>query len=68
MCGRFTIIVPYEDILIRYYINEDTNINYVPSYNATPMQYIPAVIRGTNGNRLGALRWGLAQRGLKTIR
>ncbi|WP_019639808.1 SOS response-associated peptidase [Paenibacillus fonticola] len=59
MCGRFTITVPYSDLLIRYYIDEDTNINYVPSYNAAPMQYIPSVVRGKNGNRIGVLRWGL---------
>lgn len=59
MCGRFTITVPYEELLLRYYIDEDTNINYEPSYNAAPMQYIPAVVKGSNGNRLGSLRWGL---------
>lgn len=59
MCGRFTITVPYSDLLIRYYIDDETNINYEPSYNVAPMQYIPAVVRGSNGNRLGNLRWGL---------
>ncbi|GAA0135445.1 SOS response-associated peptidase [Paenibacillus sp. YSY-4.3] len=59
MCGRFTITVPYDELLIRYYINEETNIIYEPSYNAAPMQYIPAVVKGINGNRLGSLRWGL---------
>ncbi|GIP61114.1 SOS response-associated peptidase [Paenibacillus woosongensis] len=59
MCGRFTITAPYSDILIRYYIDEETSINYRPTYNAAPMQYIPAVVNGSNGNRLGNLRWGL---------
>lgn len=59
MCGRFTITVPYSELLIRYYIDEETNINYESTYNAAPMQYIPAVVRGSNGNRLGTLRWGL---------
>lgn len=59
MCGRFTIAAPYSDILIHYYIDEETNINYQPTYNAAPMQYIPAVVKGSIGNRLGNLRWGL---------
>jgi len=59
MCGRFTITAPIEEIIIRYYIDKSTIINYVPTYNAAPMQFVPAVVRSKNGNRLGELRWGL---------
>ncbi|WMT43522.1 SOS response-associated peptidase [Paenibacillus sp. D2_2] len=59
MCGRFTITAPIEEIMIRYYIEKSTIINYQPIYNAAPMQYVPAVVSSKNGNRLGELRWGL---------
>ncbi|AZS15382.1 SOS response-associated peptidase [Paenibacillus lutimineralis] len=59
MCGRFTITAPIEDIMIQYYVDKNTNINYKPIYNAAPMQYVPAIVQGKDGNRLGELRWGL---------
>lgn len=59
MCGRFTITAPIEDIMLQYYVDNNPNINYKPIYNAAPMQFIPAIVRGENGNRLGELRWGL---------
>lgn len=59
MCGRFTITAPIEDIMIQYYVDKNTNINYKPIYNAAPMQYVPAIVHGKNGNKLGELRWGL---------
>ncbi|GAA0373071.1 SOS response-associated peptidase [Paenibacillus motobuensis] len=59
MCGRFTITAPIEDITVWYAIDKNPNINYKPIYNAAPMQRIPAIVRGNDGNRLGELRWGL---------
>ena len=59
MCGRSTITAPIEDIMVQYYVDKNTNINYKPIYNAAPMQYIPAIVHSNEGNRLGELRWGL---------
>ncbi|MEK4372356.1 SOS response-associated peptidase [Paenibacillus sp. FSL R5-0473] len=59
MCGRFTITDPLESILDRYYASIADGFEYKPNYNAAPMQYIPTIIGSKNGNRLGALRWGL---------
>jgi putative SOS response-associated peptidase YedK len=59
MCGRYTITDPLDSILDRYYASIADGFEYKPNYNAAPMQYIPTIIGSKNGNRLGALRWGL---------
>ncbi|MDR6717642.1 SOS response-associated peptidase [Paenibacillus sp. 2003] len=59
MCGRFTITDPLDTIMERYYASIADGFEYKPNYNAAPMQYIPTIIGSKDGNRLGALRWGL---------
>lgn len=59
MCGRFTITLPIDELMLHYLIQESAIFNYMPRYNAAPMQFIPAIIQGKTGNRLGELRWGL---------
>lgn len=59
MCGRYTITVTMEELMIRYFTN-DVNIDqYAPKYNVAPTQQIPAVIHTGTSNKLGELRWGL---------
>lgn len=59
MCGRFTITLPIDELILRYIIEDSKIINYKPRYNVAPMQNIPAIISSKMGNRLGELRWGL---------
>ncbi|WP_427050350.1 SOS response-associated peptidase [Paenibacillus sp. TC-CSREp1] len=59
MCGRFTITDPLDEIMERYMASIADGFEYRPNYNAAPMQYIPTIIAGKEGNKLGALRWGL---------
>lgn len=59
MCGRYTITVTMEDLMIRYMTDDTAMIRYGPKYNVAPMQYIPAVINTGSNNRIGQLRWGL---------
>lgn len=59
MCGRYTITVTMDELMLRYFTNETTIVHYAPKYNAAPMQYIPAVIHNGKHNKLGELRWGL---------
>ncbi|KAA1179170.1 MULTISPECIES: SOS response-associated peptidase [Paenibacillus] len=59
MCGRYTITVTMEELMVRYFANDSTIIHYAPKYNAAPMQQIPAVIHTGSSNKLGELRWGL---------
>ncbi|WP_340025267.1 SOS response-associated peptidase [Paenibacillus sp. FSL K6-1096] len=59
MCGRYTITVTLEELIAKYFIREHPVIQYIPRFNAAPMQAIPAVIHDGEQNRLGFLRWGL---------
>ncbi|MET1247460.1 SOS response-associated peptidase [Sporolactobacillus sp. STCC-11] len=60
MCGRFTIIAPYDYIVYRFRVQHTSGEeHYETSYNVAPGQNILTVIRGANGNRMGYLRWGL---------
>lgn len=60
MCGRFTIIAPYEYIIYRFQVKHDSGRDmYKANYNVAPGQKILTVIWGTDGNRMGFLRWGL---------
>ncbi|HBS46890.1 MAG TPA: SOS response-associated peptidase [Paenibacillus sp.] len=59
MCGRYTITVTMEELMVRYFANDSTIIHYAPKYNAAPMQQIPSVINTGSSNKLGELRWGL---------
>ncbi|BCG59162.1 SOS response-associated peptidase [Paenibacillus sp. URB8-2] len=59
MCGRYTITVALEELMLKYYTQDVTIKHYAPKYNAAPMQNLPAVIGTGAGNRVGELRWGL---------
>lgn len=59
MCGRFTITLPLDELIVRYLIMENRLAKFAPNYNVAPMQFIPAIIEDKQGNRLGELRWGL---------
>ncbi|WP_152395166.1 SOS response-associated peptidase [Paenibacillus guangzhouensis] len=59
MCGRFTITMTFEELLVRFYIDEADNSFYLPRYNVAPMQSVPAIVNDGTRNRLGPLRWGL---------
>ena len=65
MCGRYTITVVWEDLVIRFMLDRRAG-KFQPRYNVAPGQYIPAIIGGTppdgegpSHNRFGELKWGL---------
>lgn len=59
MCGRYTITITFEDLVLRYSAVY-TNIPFhEPRYNVAPMQAVPAIIHDGRHNRIGPLRWGL---------
>ncbi|WP_235950225.1 hypothetical protein [Paenibacillus apii] len=63
------ITVIFEELMLRYLIEEATINHYSPNYNAAPMQFIPAVVGSNDGNRLRELTLGLgAIMGLKMTR
>lgn len=59
MCGRYTITVTLEELMVRYGIDVTTVPFHRPKYNVAPSQQVPAVIHDGQRNRLGELRWGL---------
>jgi putative SOS response-associated peptidase YedK len=59
MCGRYTLVVSIEELMLRYLADLSTNKYHTPRYNIAPMQQVMAVINDGEKNRLGELRWGL---------
>jgi len=59
MCGRYTITISLEELMVRYMIGETSVPYHKPKYNVAPGQLIPAVIHDGERNRLGELKWGL---------
>lgn len=59
MCGRYTIVVSIEELMLRYLSDLPTNRYHTPRYNVAPMQQVLAVVNDGKKNRLGELRWGL---------
>lgn len=59
MCGRYTITVTMEELMIRYFTNDVNIDHYAPIYNAAPTQQVPAVIHTGTSYKLGELRFGL---------
>ncbi|MBD0380416.1 SOS response-associated peptidase [Paenibacillus sedimenti] len=59
MCGRYTITVMLEELLLRYDIYYKYPSKYSPKYNVAPGQMVMAIVHDGEKNRLGELRWGL---------
>ena len=58
MCGRFSLGVDTDRLVAEFGIATVAD-PHEPRYNIAPTQPVPAVVRGDDGLRLGALRWGL---------
>lgn len=58
MCGRFTITMTFDELLLRFYLDEPTNRYHTPRYNVAPGQMIPAILNHEGKNRIGQLKWG----------
>ncbi|WP_442600997.1 SOS response-associated peptidase [Paenibacillus sp. KN14-4R] len=65
MCGRYTITVTEEELMLRFSIYGDRPVQYEPRYNLAPGQMLPAIIHDGQHNRLGPLRWGLIPKWVK---
>jgi len=59
MCGRYTIAVTMQQLMMFYQIEEQPNDLHLPRFNVAPTQLVPAIIHDGIANRLGSLRWGL---------
>ncbi|MBM7563494.1 SOS response-associated peptidase [Paenibacillus sacheonensis] len=59
MCGRYTITVTLEELMLHYWVAESGIPYQQPKYNVAPGQMIPAIINDGEKNKLGELKWGL---------
>ncbi|REE88615.1 putative SOS response-associated peptidase YedK [Paenibacillus taihuensis] len=59
MCGRYTITITMEELMLRYFISQTNAPFHKPKYNVAPGQMIMAIINDGEQNRLGELKWGL---------
>ena len=59
MCGRYSITLSLEELMLFYHIEESRIPHYRPRYNLAPGQGIPAIVHDGTRNRLGELSWGL---------
>jgi putative SOS response-associated peptidase YedK len=66
MCGRFTLTVPLEELMLRYGV-EQIAFDYEPRYNVAPGQLVTAVLAHEGQKRLGQLKWGLVPSWAKDV-
>lgn len=59
MCGRYTITVTLEELMLRFMVGEASISYHRPQYNVAPSHKVYAVINDGRANRLGLLQWGL---------
>ncbi|MBP1153782.1 MULTISPECIES: SOS response-associated peptidase [unclassified Paenibacillus] len=59
MCGRYTLTVTLEELMLHFYSNVSSSVAYQPRFNISPSQMVLAVIHDGHENRIGPLKWGL---------
>lgn len=68
MCGRYTITVTLEELMLHYLIAESNVPFQQPKFNVAPGQMVLAVINDGMKNRLGELKWGLVPSWAESIK
>jgi putative SOS response-associated peptidase YedK len=58
MCGKFVLVTDLKNIQDDFDI-QDISCEHQPSWNITPAQSVPVIIRHDGANQLVSLRWGL---------
>jgi len=59
MCGRYTLTISLEQLMMYYHLEMQMDPFHTPRYNIAPMQMVHAVIHDGRKNKMGELRWGL---------
>ncbi len=68
MCGRYTQVMSWSEMIGLYRITDTTHrLNLPPRYNIAPTQEAPVVRAIGDGRRLDMLRWGLVPAWAKDI-
>jgi putative SOS response-associated peptidase YedK len=58
MCGRFTLTVPYEELIEQFLIDEVVD-EWGPRFNVAPSQMVLSLISSKGKRRAGPIQWGL---------
>ena len=60
MCGRYTLAKTADELIEVFDIASVPDFALdLPRFNIAPTQVVPALVLGSEGRRLGALKWGL---------
>ena len=66
MCGRYTIVIPIEELIKNFQLEDDQP--FEARYNIAPTQNVPAVCQLGDGTRvLRSFRWGLVPHWAKDL-
>lgn len=58
VCGRYTLTLPLDE-LVEVFDAPAVDFEWLPRFNIAPTQEAPVVVEGSDGRRLGPVRWGL---------
>src|SRR5579864_2017164 len=59
MCGRFTRMYTWQELIDLYHLSVPAMTNFQPRYNICPTDTIDVVVRGGDDRALVPMRWGL---------
>jgi putative SOS response-associated peptidase YedK len=59
MCGRFTRMYTWQELVSLYHLSAPAMTNFQPRYNICPTDTIDVVVRGGDDRALVPMRWGL---------
>ncbi|ALS25246.1 SOS response-associated peptidase [Paenibacillus naphthalenovorans] len=59
MCGRYTLTVTLDELMVHFYSSLSGSVRHQPRFNISPSQTVLAVINDGVHNRIGPLKWGL---------
>ena len=58
MCGRFTRMYTWQELVALYHLSVPAMTNFQPRYNIRPTDTSDVVIKGSDDRGLAAMRWG----------
>ncbi|WP_421379032.1 SOS response-associated peptidase [Bacillus salacetis] len=67
MCGRFTLTVPFEELIEQFLIDELVD-EWEPRYNVAPSQMVLSLISNKGKRKAGPIQWGLVPSWVKDQR
>jgi putative SOS response-associated peptidase YedK len=59
MCGRFTQLMTWEELVALYELANPHGSNFQPSWNVAPTEDVGIILSGEQGRSYARMRWGL---------